>query len=139
MSKALYRTANGLMVDINNLRLVNQATIAVGNMGVNSRGDRITPDGTVIETRNEVMKQRYNSQTTFIKEESQPVIRTSEATAPVVEKTLQQETTSAVEETPTVYSTGLRGALASSIAEPTLVNVADLSTPSPTKTTLKRI
>ena len=75
MAKSLYRTANGLTVDIDNLRLVNQATIAVGNMGVNARGDKITPDGTVIETRNQVMKHRYNSQTTFIKEESQPVVR----------------------------------------------------------------
>lgn len=139
MSKSLYRTANGLTVNIENLRLVNQATIAVGNMGVNARGDRITPDGTVIETRNEVMKKRYNSQTTVVKEENEPVVRRSREVTPEVEETTSTESAPTNEQSNTVYQTGLRGALASSIAEPTLVNVADLSTPSPTKTTLKRI
>ena len=156
MSKALYRTANGLTLDIDNLRLVNRETLAVGNMGVNARGDRITSDGTVIETRNEIMKKRYNLQTTVILEESTPVVKTPKApkvvNQPINELITQvttEETESEIEEnntTPetgeptTVYLTGLRGVLANSIATLTQVNVPDPAGPKPSPAkTLKRI
>jgi hypothetical protein len=87
MSKNLYRTANGKTVDIDNLRLLNEDAIAVGNMNVNARGDIIGSDGSVIMTRNEFMKKRYNTGTTVIKETDYvpaPIVRT---VTPVVDNT----------------------------------------------------
>ena len=37
--KRVYRTANGKNIDIDSLILVNEQTIAVGNMNVNARGE----------------------------------------------------------------------------------------------------
>jgi hypothetical protein len=54
-----YRTAHGKQLDIDKLRLVNEKTIAVGNMKVNARGDQLGQGGKVVATRNEVMNQQY--------------------------------------------------------------------------------
>jgi hypothetical protein len=54
-----YRTAQGKMVDIDSLKLVNEKSIAVGNMKVNARGDLLGQGGKIIETRNERMSNRY--------------------------------------------------------------------------------
>jgi hypothetical protein len=53
------RSANGKMIDIDSLRLMNERTIAVGNMKVNARGDQLGQGGKIIQTRNEVMTQKY--------------------------------------------------------------------------------
>lgn len=60
MGKNVYRTAQGHAVDMDSMRLVNEGTVAVGNMPVNARGDQIAPDGSIIKTRNEIMKEHYN-------------------------------------------------------------------------------
>jgi len=59
MSKNIYRTAQGLLIDIDNLKLANESTTAVGNMKVNARGDDIAPDGQIVKTRQEKMKDHY--------------------------------------------------------------------------------
>ena len=41
MTRKVYRTANGKMVDLGALQLQNENVRAVGNMGVNARGDII--------------------------------------------------------------------------------------------------
>ena len=56
---AKYRTAHGKMLDIDKLRLVNEQTIAVGNMKVNARGDQLGQGGQVVATRNELMNNQY--------------------------------------------------------------------------------
>ena len=61
-----YRTAHGKMLDIDKLRLVNEKTIAVGNMKVNARGDQLGQGGEIIATRNQVMNQQYKIQGTVI-------------------------------------------------------------------------
>ena len=53
------KSANGKLIDIDNLRLMNEKTIAVGNMKVNARGDQLGQGGQVIQTRNQVMNQQY--------------------------------------------------------------------------------
>jgi hypothetical protein len=63
---AKYKTAHGKMIDIDRLRLQNEKTIAVGNMKVNARGDKLGKDGQIIATRNEVMNQQYKIQGTVI-------------------------------------------------------------------------
>ena len=55
-----HRTAQGRMIDIEKLRLQNEETIAVGNMGVNARGDKLGPNGEIVKTRNEIMKEHYS-------------------------------------------------------------------------------
>jgi hypothetical protein len=59
---AKYKTAHGKTVDIEKLRLMNEKTIAVGNMKVNARGDQLGQGGQVVATRNEVMNQQYKIQ-----------------------------------------------------------------------------
>ena len=44
----IYKTINGKQVDMHKLMMQNELTIAVGNMGVNARGDRIGPGGSVL-------------------------------------------------------------------------------------------
>ena len=53
------KSANGKIVDIDSLRLMNERTIAVGNMKVNARGDQLGQGGKIIQTRNEVMSQKH--------------------------------------------------------------------------------
>lgn len=54
-----HRTALGKAVDMDHLRLLNEDTIAVGNMKVNARGDELGPGGVVIRNRNQVMDEYY--------------------------------------------------------------------------------
>lgn len=56
-----YRTANGGKVDLGALILSNDNTRAVGNMGVNARGDHINSENKVIETRNEILQREYDN------------------------------------------------------------------------------
>lgn len=67
MTKNVYKTAQGKLIDMDKLRLVNESVIAVGNMGVNARGDRVDPNGEVVETRNQIMKKRYSAETNYDK------------------------------------------------------------------------
>jgi len=55
----LYRSAQGKMVDMDQLRLSNEDVIAVGNMRVNARGDELGPGGEVSKNRNEIMNDYY--------------------------------------------------------------------------------
>jgi len=51
MSKKIYRTAQGRIVDFGALQAQNEQVRAVGNMQVNARGDKLDSDGNVISTR----------------------------------------------------------------------------------------
>ena len=59
MAGKVYRTAKGQSLDIGSLLLQQENTRAVGNMGVNARGDKINSDNNVIKSRNEQMTQHY--------------------------------------------------------------------------------
>jgi len=63
MTQKMYRTARGKVVDVGAIRLQNEQTRAVGNMGVNARGDRIDSQGNVIDSRNQQLQRRINRQT----------------------------------------------------------------------------
>ena len=47
-----YRTARGVMIDMNKLATRNELTPAVGNMKVNARGDKLGNNGQVIRAAN---------------------------------------------------------------------------------------
>jgi hypothetical protein len=63
MMGKIYRTAQGKNVDIDNLRLNNEDSIAVGNMKVNARGDELGPGGQVAVGRNQSMDKFYKMHT----------------------------------------------------------------------------
>ena len=60
MAKRTYRTASGKMVDMDTLALKNETVLAVGNMNVNARGDRVGNGGQIIQTREELMAEHYS-------------------------------------------------------------------------------
>jgi hypothetical protein len=55
----IYRSAQGQLVNLDALVLMNEKVQAVGNMKVNANGDEILPDGTVTKSRNQVMREYY--------------------------------------------------------------------------------
>lgn len=63
MTKDVYRTANGKVVDMGALRLKNEKVRAVGNMKVNARGDEINEHGQVIRKKTEQANNQYGRQT----------------------------------------------------------------------------
>ena len=63
MTRKVYRTAQGKMVDLGSLQLRNETVRAVGNMRVNARGDVINDNNEVIRTRNEQVSKQYQKQT----------------------------------------------------------------------------
>jgi hypothetical protein len=67
MSK-IYRTAQGKAIDLDKLSMANENEIAVGNMKVNARGDELGPGGQVIRTRDQVMREYYQTNAVYTKE-----------------------------------------------------------------------
>lgn len=61
--KRIYTTAQGKQVDIESLRVANEESIAVGNMKVNARGDKLGAGGKVVETRNQTQDNYYKLNT----------------------------------------------------------------------------
>ena len=66
MTNKVYKTARGKLVDMGSLRLQNENVRAVGNMGVNARGDRIDSEGNIIDPRNQQMQRRIQRQTNVV-------------------------------------------------------------------------
>lgn len=73
----VHRTARGVSVDIDQLRLANETTVAVGNQRVNARGDVLDAKGNVITTKDEVMARHYNTNRTFNIPTDQPVLESN--------------------------------------------------------------
>ena len=62
MSKKVYRTAQGKTVDLGAIQLQNENVKAVGNMGVNARGDKVNPQNKTIDSKNTSLKRHYQRQ-----------------------------------------------------------------------------
>lgn len=62
MTGQIYRTAQGKMVDMGALILQHENVRAVGNMGVNARGDKIDSTGAPIVSRSEQVTRQHNQQ-----------------------------------------------------------------------------
>lgn len=101
MSK-VYRTALGKTIDMDQLRLNNEATIAVGNMKINARGDELGPGGEIIRTRNDIMNEYYKLNTPIV--ESAPRI-------------VPDETALAPKQPEPINPSGLRGSLADLVSK----------------------
>ena len=55
------KTNNGQMLDMETLVLANEKTVAVGNMKVNARGDRVDADGNIVKTKTEQAQAYYQN------------------------------------------------------------------------------
>jgi hypothetical protein len=62
MSQKVYRTAQGKTVDLGALMLKNEKVRAVGNMGVNARGDKIDNANKNVQGRNSQVNKQYRKQ-----------------------------------------------------------------------------
>ena len=136
MTRKIYRTAQGKMVDLGRLQLQNENTRAVGNMGVNARGDKLGAGGKVIETRNQTQDQYYKLNTPTpveISNTDREVIQQQQAKSgarisqgrplpdPVPEPETVEEEVFTPEPTAEDPVPKLRGSLASSLAAPATV------------------
>lgn len=72
MTKKVYRTSQGKTVDIGALQLQNETVRAVGNMGVNARGDRINPQNNTVDTRNSRIGKQYKKQVSNVVDDRVP-------------------------------------------------------------------
>jgi hypothetical protein len=66
----LYRSAKGIMVDMEALLLQQENTIAVGNISTNARGDIIGRGGKIIKGRDEVVQEYYRGNPNAIQQVS---------------------------------------------------------------------
>ena len=62
MTKMLYRTSRGKLVDMGKLILQNEHVRAVGNMNVNARGDVLDDKNRVIAKRQDQIQRNYKRQ-----------------------------------------------------------------------------
>lgn len=91
MAKRVYRTAQGKSVDLGALQLQNETVRAVGNMGVNARGDIVNPQNKTVDTRNQTVNRQYKKQ----------VRRSNVSEDPVLETTVEETVKTKTVETPT--------------------------------------
>lgn len=122
MAKNIYQTAQGLRVNIDQMRLVNEGSIAVGNVPVNARGDQVAPNGQVIKSRNEIMKDHYSRHiepvVKYNPNKKQQRLEALQGTMPEeapVEQVVQPVAPGQHQQLSTPTSSDLRGSLASSV------------------------
>lgn len=60
MTKSVYRTAQGKTIDMGKLLLQNETVKAVGNMGVNARGDLVDHQNQVIASKPQQVNRQYD-------------------------------------------------------------------------------
>jgi hypothetical protein len=132
MARNIYQSAQGLQVNIDQMRILNEKSVAVGNMQVNARGDQVSRSGEIIKSRNEIMKDHYSRQI-------DPVVKYNPNKRKQAQEAIQQEIQQQAapenipQPLPTPTNTDLRGSLANS------VNI-DLVEPTPSSTrTIRRI
>jgi hypothetical protein len=118
MSKRVYKTANGRVINIDAIMAQNEESIAVGNMRVNARGDELGPGGRIERSRDKVMADYYKLNTP-VASDHVPTPREAARRdlvddwiepAPIIEEIEPQE------EIP-VETRPLRGSLASAVAK----------------------
>jgi len=141
MSKKVYRTAQGKNVDLGALQLQNETVRAVGNMGVNARGDKINPQNKTIDSRTSSMTRHYKKQTrTNVSDDvvldSKKAVKQKVAPQPKkIEEPVSKEPTTVEPEVavtkpkPVVETTTTSGGLADAIAKAKQVKQEPMKTP----------
>jgi len=132
MTSRTYKTAQGKIVDLGQLILQNENVRAVGNMNVNSRGDRLDSSNNIIDSKNQQVQRQHlrqiasnvtdrtvHASNIHAKQKADPVVESSTVdidpveTAPV--ETAPVETAESVEIQSNLPDTP-RGGLAAAIA-----------------------
>ena len=138
MTKKVYRSAQGKIVDLGALLLQNENTRAVGNMRVNARGDVLDSNNRSVASRNQQVNRQYNRQVTNVSDSQVPTSRRharemaeadvlpQETSAPEVEEFLEP----VIQEPAPVDASGLpEGGLAAAIAKARQIKQEPLKTP----------
>jgi hypothetical protein len=138
MTKKVYRSAQGKIVDLGALLLKNENTRAVGNMRVNARGDVLDSNNRSVASRNQQVNKQYNRQVTNVSDTQVPTSRRharemaeadvlpQETLAPAVEEFQEP----VVEQPAPVDPSGLpEGGLAAAIAKARQIKQEPLKTP----------
>jgi hypothetical protein len=118
MSKRVYKTASGRVINIDAIMSQHEESIAVGNMRVNARGDELGPGGRIERTREKVMADYYKLNTP-VASDYIPVAREAPK-RDIIDDWVEPAAASPEPEETQQASTGtrpLRGSLASSVAK----------------------
>lgn len=86
MTRKIYRTAQGKVVDLGALQLQNENVRAVGNMNVNARGDLLDASNRSIDSKTQQVNRQYRKQASNVVNEPTSRIKTqvTPAKAPAV-------------------------------------------------------
>ena len=114
--KKVYRSALGKTIDMDNLRLANEETIAIGNMKVNARGDELGAGGQVVRTRNQVMDDYYRLNTPMATDSS-PIQADNRPAVAVAAPVIMPEAADAAQPVSPAEAAKLKGNLASTFAK----------------------
>ena len=126
MTRKVYRTAQGKMVDLGALQLRNETVRSVGNMKVNARGDLIDSNNRAINSRNQQVDRQYRRQTSNVSNTPVQHARTATAAAdiPAPPEDFQDDFVKPTDTAPTAS-----GGLAAAIARARQVRQEPLKTP----------
>lgn len=135
----IYTTALGKSIDIDALKTAQEENIAVGNMKVNGRGDKLSAGGKVHETRNQIQDNYHKLNTPTPQEFSSGASAKAGAKvtqgqpAPIAKPTQQvniPETVTEIQQT-TVDDPvpSMRSSLAASLAKPAVVKQEQIPDP----------
>lgn len=69
MTRKVYRSMMGKVVDMELLSKANELTPAIGNAKVNARGDELGPGGKIVRKREDIVAEYYNSTPNAVKDE----------------------------------------------------------------------
>ena len=101
VGKKVYRSSQGKSIDLGALLLQNEQVRAVGNMGVNARGDRIDIQNKVIDPKVKISQRAYNKQIgpqDAIPQTSAPAVQDVVPTQPVAPNPYQLQERNAKEQ-----------------------------------------
>jgi hypothetical protein len=134
MTKKIYRTAQGKVVDLGSIILQNENTRAVGNMGVNARGDIVDSRNKSVKSRTQQVSRQYNRQISNVQDEPVKTSRKAKADEPTPEsRPAKVEHVSSpptvVEEAQPAPAETSAGGLAAAIAKARAIKQEPLKTP----------
>jgi hypothetical protein len=132
--KKVYTTANGKQVNLDALISDNEQSIAVGNMKVNARGDKLGPGGKIEQTKEQIMKEYYKLNTPVaVDTPPQPhqLKKTKDLVDDWVEPTSDLDPEHA--QTVTESKPGLRGKLADSVSQSKVVEKTEVKKTGPSR------
>ena len=124
MTRKIYRTAQGKTVDLGALQIQNETVRAVGNMGVNARGDIVDSQNRPIDSRSQQVSKQYRRQISNVTDSS--VVKKKDPDSAVSNATVTAEA-QIKRESESVEATGSSG-LAAAIARARQIRQEPLKT-----------